>query len=132
VRLARTLAQALRFGLVGLSNTAITYLTFLLFYRVFGIQEYLANGASYLIGLANSFVWNKLWTFGSRGFNAAELLMFAAVFLASYGLQLLAYRLLRSAGLPAEAVQALAMIAYTAANFAGNKLLTFRERPRAG
>ncbi len=121
------LAQALRFGLVGISNTLISYLCFLLFYRVLGMNEYLANALSYLIGLINSFVWNKLWTFRSRGFRLAELGLFVIVFALSYGLQLAAYRLLRIAGLRAELVQALGVIVYTGAGFLGNKYLTFRK-----
>jgi short-subunit dehydrogenase/putative flippase GtrA len=135
VRGFRELArQALKFGLVGILNSAITYASFLLLYRFFGLGEYASNAASYLLGLLNSFLWNKLWTFKSKGFKPIEAVWFALVFLVSYALQLCAYRALRLAGLPGELAQLIAMAAYTAANFAGNRTLTFgkeKEMPSA-
>lgn len=123
-------SQAGKFCLVGLLNSAITFLAFILLYRVIGLPEYPANAVSYVLGLANGFFWNKRWTFKSRGFRLAELFLFIIVFLACYGAQLAAYGALRRAGLQEEIAQAFAMAAYTVLNFAGNKLVTFRKGER--
>lgn len=119
--------QAIKFGLVGVLNTAVTFLGFLLLHRALGVNEYLANAVSYALGLVNGFFWNKFWTFRSPRFDLAEIGLFLLVFLVCYGIQLAAYRGLRLLGLRPELAQALAMVAYTALNFCGNKLITFRK-----
>lgn len=119
--------QAAKFCLVGLLNSGVTFVSFFVLFRILGLPEYASNAASYVLGLINSFVFNKLWTFRSRGFRLAELGLFIIVFLVSYGVQLAAYRGLRLLGLTPEAAQLIAMAAYTALGFAGNKLITFRK-----
>lgn len=121
------LKQAVKFGLVGALNTAVTFLSFLLMSRALGVNEYAANAASYALGLVNGYLWNKFWTFRSPRFGLAELGLFLLVFLACYGVQLAAYRGLRLADLRPELAQAIAMVAYTALNFFGNKFITFRK-----
>ena len=119
--------QAAKFGLVGLINTAVTFFGFFLMHRALGMNEYAANAVSYALGLINGFFWNKFWTFRSPRFDFAELGLFILVFLVCYGIQLAAYRGLRLLGIQPEIAQALAMVAYTALNFFGNKLITFRK-----
>jgi short-subunit dehydrogenase/putative flippase GtrA len=112
---------------VGLSNTAVTYLAFLLLNGALGLDEYWANASGYAVGLANSFLWNKLWTFRSRGFRPMEALSFLLVAGAAYLVQLPCYRLLRDAGMAAQWAELLAMAPYTATGFLGNKYITFRD-----
>jgi putative flippase GtrA len=64
----RITGQAVRFIIVGLLNTAVDLGAFyLLLWLVPGIHEPVAKGASYVLGICNSFFWNKYWTFGARG-----------------------------------------------------------------
>jgi len=60
-----TLPTIVRFGAVGVLNTLLDVGCFLLLARVFDVPVMVANSISYSIGLTNSFVCNKLWTFGS-------------------------------------------------------------------
>lgn len=66
VRPART--QFLRFGLVGVLNTAIDMLALNVLLQVFAVRTLpgvlLANAGAYALGASNSFVLNKRWTFG--------------------------------------------------------------------
>jgi putative flippase GtrA len=119
--------QAVKFAFVGGMNTAVTFLAYALLYRLLGLDEYWANGIGYALGLINSFIWNKLWTFRSKGWKPLEVLAFLAVFAVSYAIQLGFYRLFRMSGLGGELAELLAMAPYTAANFAGNKLVTFKK-----
>jgi uncharacterized protein len=120
-------AQAFKYVLVGGLNTAVGYLSFLLLFYALGMEKIPANAISYVLGLVNSFIWNKLWTFKARGFSIAEVFLFLLVFLPCYGVQFAVFRGLDALGLPAAAAQALAVIPYTILSFVGNKLITFRK-----
>ncbi len=120
------ISHALRFFIVGFITTAVTFLSFVAFYRVFRVNEYMSNMASYILGLINSYVWNKLWTFGKKGVDIFEIAAFLVVFGASYAVQLGCYALLRKFGIQAEYSQILAMAPYTMVNFLGNKYVTFK------
>ena len=56
----------LKFALVGLSNTAITFAVFNLLAIVLGLPVLPANALAWVAGFANSFIWNRSWTFGDR------------------------------------------------------------------
>jgi putative flippase GtrA len=63
------IVQALRFGIVGLSNTLVDAVLYLVLTRglpFFALYPALAKALSYSAGVINSFYWNKNWTFRSR------------------------------------------------------------------
>jgi len=62
------LRQFLRFATVGIVNTAID-IGLLNLFLYFHWQIILANTVAFLIAATNSFVWNKLWTFGDTEGN---------------------------------------------------------------
>ena len=67
VRFPSWVGQVVRFGLVGVLNTSLdAALYFLLVGSGLLPHLLLAKGFSYSIGVLNSFVWNKTWTFKSR------------------------------------------------------------------
>lgn len=53
----------IKFCLVGGSNTLITLLSFYMFNKVLNINYLISSILSYVCGMLNSFVLNKLWTF---------------------------------------------------------------------
>lgn len=57
----------MRFGIVGFLNTAVDFVLLNLLFHVAGLPLLLANTLSYTGGVANSFVWNKHWTFSAGG-----------------------------------------------------------------
>ena len=59
-----------RFGLVGLSNTAIGFGAFWSLHRV--LRASVAQGIAYTIGTLWSYYWNRRWTFQSQGKVAGE------------------------------------------------------------
>jgi len=58
--------QAVRFGLVGLINTGVGLLAIYAVLYFGSTGPVIANAAGYAIGLAVSFVLNRLWTFEDR------------------------------------------------------------------
>lgn len=57
------LVQFIKFGLVGVMNTGVDFLVFALLTWL-GMQYLLAQVFSYSAGTLNSYMVNKLWTFG--------------------------------------------------------------------
>ena len=55
--------QILRFGAVGLANTAIGLLAIYALMYFWGIDPAVANAVGYAIGLTVSFALNRIWTF---------------------------------------------------------------------
>lgn len=121
----------LRFGkflLVGLSNTLLTYLVFILL-RLFGVSPEWCNFWGYVVGVINSFVWNKLWVFQTRNTNVwLEMGRFLGVFLFCYVAQLYVFRLLiHSAHINEYYAQLLGMAVYTIMNYFMNKFIAFKR-----
>ena len=55
-----TIAQFSKFVFVGLLNTAISLAVFYLLYNLFAVDYTISNLLSYIVGVINSFFWNKL------------------------------------------------------------------------
>jgi putative flippase GtrA len=67
--------KMVRFGLVGLSNTLISYLTFRAILAVADIA-FVAQVFGYAAGVVWSFALNSRWTFGQTGFSHRQFLRF--------------------------------------------------------
>lgn len=123
--------QLLIFALVGLVNTGVHFLVFLLLLRGFGLPVLGASALGYVAGVINSYFMNRIWTFRvARSATKREFLRFAAVNLVSLliNLSVLAF-LTGSAGFSPETGQVVAIAASLAANFAGNKWWAFKSEP---
>lgn len=65
LRRERMSGQFVRFLIVGVINTTVDLTAFYLLTLITGMPDVAAKGISYVIGICNSFVWNKYWTFGA-------------------------------------------------------------------
>ena len=67
----RGLWQVIKFGLVGLSNTAVDFGIFILLTRLFDVTEGIGiaviNVIAFSFAVTNSYLWNKYWTFKQKG-----------------------------------------------------------------
>lgn len=87
-----------RFGVVGLVNTGLDYLFFLFLVRI-GVNYLIAQAASYTMGVINSFLMNRAWTFGNSGRETGDsLLRFLAVNGLSLALSVAGLRALSASG----------------------------------
>jgi putative flippase GtrA len=81
-------AQSIRFGVVGLVNTAIGLSTIFAVMYFFRAGPAIANGIGYAVGLTASFRLNRRWTFGDKRASSRLLPRFFLVVGASFLLNL--------------------------------------------
>ncbi|KMY57273.1 membrane protein [Geobacillus stearothermophilus] len=127
LRIFRKEKQAVwRFGLVGVSNTAVDFAVFFLLTAA-GAKAAVAQAVAYGAGMANSYIWNRRWTFQvKRKANIKEVLRFLVVNGLSFGASLavlLAAERFASLWLAKLA----ATIAGMAVNFIGSRYWVFVE-----
>ena len=73
----RQLYKLIKFGIVGVMNTAVDFLVYTLRVSVFGWGLYISQVISYSCGMLNSYVINRKWTFSTEnGFFSWELVRF--------------------------------------------------------
>src|SRR5271169_6471720 len=57
------IVQFVKFGIVGVSNTLITFAVYTLLLKVFGVWYLGASAIGFLAGAVNGFLLNRRWTF---------------------------------------------------------------------
>jgi putative flippase GtrA len=119
--------QLLKFALVGGSGYVINLGVFTLMGNDLGVAHQVAAVAAFTVAVVNNFLWNRYWTFGSRGASAGfQAPRFFAVSVASLGLNLAVLELIwHGGGVTPITAQAIAVAVATPFNFLGNKLWTF-------
>jgi len=88
-----SLRQSLRFAIVGLTSNLALYLLYLLLTSA-GFGPKIAMTLLYMVGVAQTFVFNKRWTFAHQGTVAHSLLRYLAVYGFGYLLNFLALSVL--------------------------------------
>lgn len=125
--------QAVRFGMVGLLNTAVDLGSYWLLTRlvpIFADQHVPAKAISYTLGVINSYIWNRRFTFRSKVSTTSRFILFFVINLIAVGinsgLMALALNILH---LP-EWVGLLAATVITMSwNFLTSKFIVFRDKP---
>ncbi|MDR3085893.1 MAG: GtrA family protein [Christensenellaceae bacterium] len=124
--------QAVKFGLVGVLNTAVDcgafwLLSFLPFFKTYYV---LAQVLSYSLGLCNSLFFNKRWTFAQKGkMSGRQLAAFLAVNLVALAVASGVLYLLREGlSMNLYGAKLIATVFSMGVNFIGNKLVVFRSK----
>ena len=119
----------IRFGLVGFSNTTITFGVFYLLSEVLGVNYMLSSLVGYALGVVNSFILNKKWTFADTDKRILQqLLKFTVVNLVSLGVNLsVLYIGVEVFHLAKTIAQIMAVGFSIVANFIGSRLFVFAE-----
>ncbi len=126
------LAQFVKFGLVGVSNTLITFLLYTLLLKVFGVWYVAASGIGFAVGAVNGFLWNRAWTFKGHVSDALTPVRWFVV--QSCGLLVnlgLVYLFVDGAGLDELVGQGFTIVIVTVLTFFANRAWTFRMRAPA-
>lgn len=136
----RALVQLLKYGIVGVMNTAITLCIIFLCKSVLGMNVYVSNALGYGAGLVNSFLWNRRWVFRSNGHMSRQAIHFLVGFGVCYAIQFAVVWLLNQSWFGQTEYEPVSgwvisgygiatlvgNVVYTLANFVYNKIVTFK------
>jgi len=118
--------SVLRYGVVGLSNTALGLLVILVALRLLHWSDELANALGFIVGFAWSYLLNRSWTFGHRGAPLSSLGRFLGVCACGYVLNLVVLVVLtHQFGAGHFAPQVLAVVAYSGFVYLGSRYFAF-------
>jgi putative flippase GtrA len=118
--------QAIRFILVGICSTIISYSTFLVFLRIFGLHYLIANISGFISSIGFSYYCNQNWTFDSKG--SKSFTKYISFYLNSLVLGSILLRIfVEFFGLIPEIANLLAISITTCVNFLGIKFLVFKK-----
>ncbi|MBM7654755.1 GtrA family protein [Neobacillus cucumis] len=121
-----------KFGLVGIVNTLISIGFYMLFVKL-GMNYILANILSYMIGLLNSYYWNKKWVFKNTGNHLSVFTKFVMVNLIVLGINTLSlFLLVNKLGLNQYVAQLISTVIGMGINFILNKKWTFEAKVSDG
>jgi putative flippase GtrA len=118
--------QAIRFILVGICSTIISYSTFLVFLRIFGLHYLIANISGFISSIGFSYYCNQSWTFDSKA--SKSFIKYISFYLSSLVLGSILLRIfVEFFGLIPEIANLLAISITTCVNFLGIKFLVFKK-----
>ena len=134
--------QFIKFGLVGISNTAVDWLVFFILVNTVLLNfesEPIAKAIAFVVAVINSFIWNTIWTFRQEyresvkrenraKKNSIIFVRFVAVSLIGWGVNYLAFEYTR---VDLSQSQIISLVAASAAatlwNFFANKFWTYKK-----
>jgi putative flippase GtrA len=124
------LVQFVKFGIVGVSNTLLTFAVYTVLLKGFGVWYLAASAIGFVVGAINGFLWNRRWTFRGHVGDALTPVRWGIVQGCGLGLNLgLLYLFVHDAGLDKLLGQAFATAIVTVLTFLANRAWTFRVRP---
>lgn len=136
----KTAIQLLKYGVIGASNTMITAISFYVLNSLLNVAYVPANAAGYVLGVINSFIWNRNWVFKTKQNLKREALLFVVGFFICYGLQMAVSAVLLEGfdmkhytldWIPKAGqniVMLISMVVYTISNYIYNRTVTFKVK----
>lgn len=142
---AKTLVQLAKYGVIGVMNTLITAISFYLLNTWLKVPYGPSNIIGYVLGVINSFIWNRNWVFKTKKNLKREALLFGCGFIICWllqgGVSLLLLEGLGWKNLPVDTipflpmekagqniVMVISMVVYTIANYVYNRTVTFKQQ----
>jgi putative flippase GtrA len=119
--------QFVRFLVVGLSNTALSFVVYRLL-LVASTPYVVAAPLAFAVGALNGYLLNRRWTFAAPDTTRARFLYVAFAALGAASLTLLVLLFVRGAGLDRVEAYLVAIPPVTVATFAANRIWTFAPR----
>lgn len=122
------MSQFFKFVVVGIINTVIGYMVFLVSLHLFSLAPFIANTFSYVIALIFSFFLSKNFVFAYGVTNFRAVIKFITAFIIAFTCnQMILYVGYNIFVLPAEIAQIFAMCTYTVIFFIINKVFVFKR-----
>lgn len=127
-----TVGEVVRFAVVGVVSNVVLYILYLVARRL-GVEHNLAMTMAFLVGVAQTFVANRSWSFRSRERAAPALGRYVIVYLMAYLINLIAsITLVDRLGFEDRIVQAFMVCLIAVLLFAAQKLWVFRSAEPLG
>lgn len=127
----KSIVQFIKFGIVGVSNTLISYIVYMVGITV-GIHYLLANFIAFAVSVSNSFYWNNRYVFKQEdGEERSALKAFVKTALSYAGTGLVLNSILLAVqvdilGIPEWLAPLINLVITVPLNFVLNKLWAFR------
>jgi putative flippase GtrA len=123
--------QIVKYGLVGASNTVLTFVTYTVLEKLVGINYLIALPLGYGVGSLNSYILNRHWTFraGDIAHTTAGTRFAIVQAIAIAANELLLYVFVHHLGIDKIAAQAILTVPVLAVTFVANRWWTF-ARPQ--
>jgi putative flippase GtrA len=129
---APVVAQFVKFGIVGVSNTVLGLGVYAVLLKGFGVWYLAASALGFAAGATNGFLWNRRWTFRGHVGDALTPVRWGIVQTCGLGVnEGLLYVLVHDAHLDKILAQVGATAVVTVTTFAVNRTWTFRMHPVA-
>ncbi len=138
----KTFIQLLKYGVIGVSNTLITLVAFYILNTLLGVPYTPSNVVGYVLGVVNSFIWNRTWVFKAKDNLKREALLFVVGFALCWALQMIVsvimlegmdmknFTLSWMSKAGQNITMVVAMVFYTIANYVYNRFITFNEKKK--
>ena len=141
----KTIIQLFKYGVIGVMNTLLTAVSFYLLNTWLNVPYGAANIIGYVLGVINSFIWNRNWVFKTKKNIKREALLFGVGFVICWilqgGVSLFLLEGLGWKNLPVDTipflpmenagqniVMVISMVVYTIANYVYNRTVTFKQK----
>lgn len=125
------MTQLARYAIVGLASNVIGYLIYIALTRL-GLGPKLAMTLLYGIGVLQTFVFNKGWSFRFAGAATPALVRYATAYALGYVINLLALMLfVDQAGLPHQLVQGVMIVVVAVMLFLAQRYWVFPHAPKS-
>jgi putative flippase GtrA len=119
--------QFLKFGIVGVSNTALTFIVYTILLKVFGVWYLAASAVGFMVGATNGFLLNRRWTFRDHVGDALTPVRWTIVQGCGLAINVgLLFLFVSEVGLDKLLAQACATGFVTISTFIANRAWTFR------
>ena len=124
-----TRVQLLRYAVVGLASNALLYGAYLALTRL-GVEPKLAMTLLYAAGIAQTFLFNKRWSFRHGGMHGPAFVRYCAAYALGYAINFVALLLLVDRlGYPHQLVQGVVVVSLAVMLFSLQKFWVFRHGP---
>lgn len=142
IQAKKTSIQIIKYGIVGISNSLLTLIVIFICNDLLHLKLMLADVLGYVVGLINSFIWNKKWVFESHNKKVKhEIMLFLTGFGICFALQfitvwaLISFTCIKGISLFGLAAPnfgeyiaiCMGMGVYTIGNYLYNRFITFRS-----
>ena len=122
--------QFVKFGIVGVSNTLLTFVVYTILLKGFDVWYLAASAAGFAVGATNGFLLNRRWTFREHVGDSLTPVRWAIVQCGGLAInEGLLYLFVHDAHLDKLLAQACATVVVTLSTFFANRAWTFRMHP---